>query len=410
MKKIIEYEIMKFINKRKNKLLILALLLFIIGINIYNYRLYENYNDSIVEEYKLISERAKSKLDVLNDELTAQSELDEKEKWVWKTKRIENEIKYLNVEAPVTGRIANAYKKAEEDPEWNKLLLKYLSERYTNIVDCYEKGYIDDIYLSERKINIQEAKHYKYKYDYLLENTIMFQTNEYRPTGANTFSLLFKRNNILVMISIIILLSMDIFLSSIMEGSYKIEYTQPFERKDIFWGKFICTLLIVSIILATMFILNFIINSILFGIGDFNYPQIVSSTINKLTLKSNEGNFVVITLNSKIILGVLMIIALVLLSITLIIFLSIFTDSLEETMGISIVIAVAAFTFNIIANKNSIVNLLYPYMYCFYENVISGFYRCNYLLGIIMNIGLSILFILISYVKFRNKDFLGASE
>ena len=105
-----------------------------------------------------------------------------------------------------------------------------------------------------------------------------------------------------------------------------------------------------------------------------------------------------------------MIIALVLLSITLIIFLSIFTDSLEETMGISIVIAVAAFTFNIIANKNSIVNLLYPYMYCFYENVISGFYRCNYLLGIIMNIGLSILFILISYVKFRNKDFLGASE
>lgn len=162
--------------------------------------------------------------------------------------------------------------------------------------------------------------------------------------------------------------------------------------------------------MAFIFILNFIINTILFGIGEFNYPQIVSSTINKLTLKSNKGNFKIIPLKNKIFLGILMLITLVFLSIGLTIFLSILTDSLEKTLGISIALVIAAFTFNIIGNKSSIINLLYPYMYCFYENAISGFYRYNYLWGITMNTILGILFVFISYIKFKNKDFLGARE
>lgn len=191
MKKIIKYEFKKFINKRKNKLLIIVFLVLILGINIYNYKQYKNSKDNFVQGYKLISERANAKLTVLNEELLAQSKLDENEKWIEEIERMEGEVEFLNIEAPISGKIANAYATAVEDPEWNRLLVKYLSERYTNTVDSYEKGYIDDIYLSERETNIQEVKYYKYKYDYFMENNIPFQLNQYKPTGANTLNLLF---------------------------------------------------------------------------------------------------------------------------------------------------------------------------------------------------------------------------
>ena len=96
--------------------------------------------------------------------------------------------------------------------------------------------------------------------------------------------------------------------------------------------------------------------------------------------------------------------------ISLITLLSLFTDSIEKTLGIFAVLIIMAFTFKTIIRKNSLINLFYPYMYSFYENVVSGFYSSNYLIGIIINLSLGVIFILISYFKFIKKDFLGSRE
>lgn len=406
MKKIIRYEVTKFFTKRKNKLLFLLLFAYIIFINVYNYQMYKTYNDKIIEQYKLIAANSQSERDFLQLDLLLYSGMSEEQKHRYneRIEVLEKRLNYLNPEVSITSRINNALSKAD-DPEWNRLLCKYLGERYTNIIDSHENGYIDDYYLRERKMNIEEAKHYKYKYNYLSENNIQLMLNEYEPSGSNTILLFLKENSILIIILIVALLSMDTFLSSSMEGSYKLEYTQPFRRERIYWGKIISSFIIIIGILIFMILLSFIINSIIFGIRDFSYPHVVSATIKKLTFEGNQDQFIMIPLSSKLILGFLMMVTLIFLTIALIFFLSILTDSMEKTLGISIVIVITAFTFNIIASRESIVNLIYPYMYCFYENTISGFYRANYLLGITMNISLGTAFILLSFSKFVKKDF-----
>lgn len=411
MRKIILYELKKFFNKRKNKLLILALLIFVSGVNLYNYKLYKSYPAKIMIEYKFISEQAKSKLQGLNNELKGYRRWGEDEKYLYQERiqKVEGEINYLKVEASVTGRISNAYRKIE-DPQWNRIFCKYLKERYTNIIDSYEKGFIDDAYLRERKTNIEEARYYEYKYDYFLNNNIILQENKYKPSGVNSINLLFQDSNILVFIVIIALLSIDVFLMPVIEGSYKLEYTYPLKRKVIFIGKLISIFIIVFGILALILLLSFVVNSIIFGIGDFTYPQVVSGTINKLTLKANKDNYIVIPMSVKIVLGIIMVTTLNFFTVALIILLSTFTDSMGKTLGITMVLIIAAFTFYIIASKESIINLLYPYMYCFYENSISGFYRANYLFGMGTNTLLGILFTLLSYFKFTSKDFLGVQE
>lgn len=411
MRKIILYELKKFFNKRKNKLLILALLIFVSGVNLYNYKLYKSYPAKIMIEYKFISEQAKSKLQGLNNELKGYRRWGEDEKYLYQERiqKVEGEINYLKVEASVTGRISNAYRKIE-DPQWNRIFCKYLKERYTNIIDSYEKGFIDDAYLRERKTNIEEARYYEYKYDYFLNNNIILQENKYKPSGVNSINLLFQDSNILVFIVIIALLSIDVFLMPVIEGSYKLEYTYPLKRKVIFIGKLISIFIIVFGILALILLLSFVVNSIIFGIGDFTYPQVVSGTIDKLTLKANKDNYIVIPMSVKIVLGIIMVTTLNFFTVALIILLSTFTDSMGKTLGITMVLIIAAFTFYIIASKESIINLLYPYMYCFYENSISGFYRANYLFGMGTNTLLGILFTLLSYFKFTSKDFLGVQE
>ena len=297
MGRIIKYEIRKFFSKKKNKLLILLLLVFIFFINIYNYQIYEKYDEKIIEDYKFIAESAKSTADVTYLKLTELYGLSEEEKGEHEgqIKKLEGQLKFFSQESNITNRISNSLDKAE-DPEWNRLICKYLGQRYANIVESYEKGGIDDVYLKEQKINIQEVKHYKYKYEYLLEKKIYIQINEYKPSGVYSLDLLLKDHNILVMMLIVALLSMDVFLSSVMEGSYKLEYTLPFKRNKIFLGKVISILIIITGILVFMFLLNFIINSIIFGIGDIRYPHIVSDTINKISLKGNQGNFLAISL------------------------------------------------------------------------------------------------------------------
>jgi len=408
MKKIIAYELTKFFYKRRNKLLILALFIFVIGVNVYSYQLYKSYDERIIMEYRLISEKAKLKLQGLNNELIGYREWNEDERKIFKERiqRIEGEISYLKVEASVTGRISNAFSKVG-DPQWNRILCKYFRERYANIIESYEKGYIDDAYLKDRKTNIEEARYHKYKYDYLLEKGILLKENEYKPNGVNSINLFFRNSNVLILVIIVALLSMDVFLSPVIEGSYKLECTNPFERKHIFMGKAISIFLIIFGILSVVFLLVFITNSIIFGVGDFDYPQVVSGSINRLTLKANEDDFKVISMGTKIVLGVIIIAALIFFTVALVMLLSIFTDSTGKTLGVTMFLIITAFTFNMISDMESIINLFHPYMYCYYENAITGYYRSNYLFGIVLNIGLGIVFIFISYFKFTGKDFLG---
>lgn len=411
MRDIIKFEVIKFFRKTKNKILISLLLIFILFININNYNSYINHDENTIEEYKKLSAETKASIDNLNSVLSAYAGLSEEVKLKDQEQilKYERELEYLRPEASVINRISNVYKKAEE-PEWNKILCKYYSERYTNMVTSYENGYIDDQYLMERKINIEEVKYNKMKYDYLLENDIILKYNEYKPSGAYSLSLLLKENNILIIISIIGLLSMDIFLSAVVEGSYKLEYTQPFERKKIFVSKLIGILLIILMILILIVGLNFIINSMFFGIGSFSYPEFVSKTINKLTLQGSEGEFIAITLGYKLIMGLLIVAVFIFSTISLITFLSLFTDSLEKTLGVFSILTITAFTLKTIVSKNSIANLIYPYMYYFYENVVSGFYRYNYPFGIVINFSLGVIFTVLSYYKFLSKDFLGSRE
>jgi ABC-type transport system involved in multi-copper enzyme maturation permease subunit len=60
--------------------------------------------------------------------------------------------------------------------------------------------------------------------------------------------------------------------------------------------------------------------------------------------------------------------------------------------------------------KEQSIHGLNPFSYIFTQDVLAGRINSSYLLGILLNIGLIVLCVLLSYMKFNRKDFLGDKE
>ena len=133
-------------------------------------------------------------------------------------------------------------------------------------------------------------------------------------------------------------------------------------------------------------------------------------SIKTISLSGGYGEYIILPLWKYFIMGIILLLPIILFTMGLIMFVSIFTDSSAKTLGFPIMLLVLGFIFNNFVPKESIVNLIYPYSYLFIKNAIEINNRSNYLFGFLLNLSLSILLFMFSYYKFINKDFLGEKE
>lgn len=403
MGKVVKSELYKFFKSKKNLLVILTFFIYILGFNLYNFKQYKDY--MFKESTVYLSNRAKAEgiIDTKLMKFESDASLTDEEK-----DRLQQEIKFYNVERIQIKVMEDGYKK-DKPEEYNSILIAE-NQRYKNIMNGLDSGIITESFLSERNMNI-ETMNKKIKLNqYILDNEIQPILNPYAMNGVNTLVMFLEGNNLLVLIFLITLLSADMYLSEVEEGSYKISFTQPFERKYIYFGKII---IIVGISLLLIFlgsILNFIINSAIFGIGDMNYPIITSDSIKKLSLGEKNGELLLIPTWQYILMGYGELLPILFFTIGLIMFVSIYFDSNSKTLGVSVMLLLLAFVFTNLFSKESILNLVYPYSYLFTRNIIEAKVRSNFFFGILLNSSLSIVLLILSYYKFVNKDFLGAKE
>jgi hypothetical protein len=141
-----------------------------------------------------------------------------------------------------------------------------------------------------------------------------------------------------------------------------------------------------------------------------NYPFVTRGNIKSLAFSTSNIGYSILPLWKFVLRGFILLLPILLLTITLIICISIFLDSSTKTLGFSIMLLVLAFIFENFLDKQSIINLIYPYSYLYIKNVIEVNNRSNYLFGIILNISMTIILFIMSYKKFIYKDFLGAKE
>lgn len=400
MAKIIKNELYKFFKTKKNIIIIIVLFVYLLGINFYNLKEYKSYMKETKQIYHtkyLQAEgnwRGLSRL-LVNADTLSDKEIDEIEKQMDFYRAERGSLRFIEA------------KFIDNRPEYYEDILVYTNERYNNMLKGLDNGAVTEKEINLRKEDIEKEI---YLNQYILDNKIEPTINPYTMTGANSLVLFLEGNNLIILIFLIALLSVDIYLSEIEEGSYKVVYTQPFKRKDVFFGKIITISIVSLLLLGLAAILNFGILSIIYGIGNLNYPFITNEIVKHISFSNVHGEYIILPLWKFVVMGFGLLVPIIIFTITLIIFISIYTDSNKKTMGFSIMLLVLAFIFNNFLTRQSIVNLIYPYCYLYIRNAIEINNRSNYLFGIILNSLMSIGLFMMSYYKFIRKDFLGAKE
>nr|WP_300005468.1 ABC transporter permease subunit [Tissierella sp.] len=330
------------------------------------------------------------------------------EREIIKREVLEKEKEFYNVERNKLLVMSNNY--LENNPKQHIDILIAKNDRYENIIQGMEDKIINTNFLSDKGLGIEEIDKKTYINNYIIENEIQPILSPYTMTGANSLVMFLEGNNLIILIFVIALLSIDIYLSEVEEGSYKLAYTQPITRKQIYTGKLITITVISLAVVLLGILLNFMLTSIVFEKGNLYYPFITNDSINTISLNGGFKGYKILQLWKYFIMGIQLLVPIILFTISLIIFLSIFTDSNSNTLGFTMMFLVLSFIFNSFLPKESIINLIYPYSYLFVKDVIEINNSSHYLIGYLINFFLSILLFVFSYYKFMKKDFLGARE
>lgn len=403
MGKMILNEAYKFFKSKKNLIIIGIFFAYLIGINIHNFNQYDNYFTETATSFTLRQLQADGDLSQINQILKNTEGLTKEQ-----IEELEQEARFHNVERNTLMVISHNY--VHYNPETSYRILRAINRRYQNILRGLEEGIITEDYLYEKNLDIHQMEKQLLLNNYILDNEIQPILNPYDMTGANALKQFLSGNNLIIFMFLIALLAIDIYLSEVEEGSYKLSFTQPFKRSQIFIGK-VTTIVCLSIALVLIgAILNFTVVSVLNGIGNMSYPMITDESIKKLSTTGTEGEPIIIQTWQYIVMGFALFLPIVLLTVALIIAISVITDSSSNTLGITIMLLVMAFIFENFVSDQSIIKLIYPYSYLFMDKIIQASSRANYPFGLLLNSLLAVGLLVLSYLKFVSKDFLGAKE
>lgn len=403
MTKIINNEIYKFFKSKKNIIVIILLFIYLFGINFYNLKQSNVYMKEMGSMYANKQIQAEGVLGQSTLLLEKNEKLTNIER-----EKLKQEIEFYKVEKNKLLLIEYSYK--EDNPDKYRHVLIAENDRYNNIINGINDGVINEEFLKEKNLNMEDIQKEMYLNKYILDNDIQPILNPYTMTGTNALIMFLDGNNLIIIILLIALLSLDIYLSEIEEGSYKLSYSQPFKRRNLFWGKIITIVIVSLLLIALAVIVVFTIMSIIYGVGNIDYPFVTSTSIKNISFGGNQGEYIILPLWQYVIMGLGLLLPIVLFTIALIMCISMLSDSSTKTLGFSIFLLVLAFIFNNFISKQSIVNLIYPYCYLYMKNVIETNNRSNYIFGILLNSVIASLLFIISYYKFTHKDFLGAKE
>ncbi|MGL5068002.1 MAG: ABC transporter permease [Sarcina sp.] len=340
MKSLIEFEMKKFINRKKNLcVIILFILLSLIFVSL-NLNLGKKVTQSEKTSIELDSKSIKEALT-----------------------NIESELKIF----PDNQNLKNIKSDYEKDLSLlEKMIIAYSKNDFQSYLKC--KIELDKkLLLNIENNNVLSGESIDDIKQTIKINTTLLEKN-IAPINTNlsmegfNFIRLFLNSPISIIIAIlIIVLSADSMSSEFDSNTYKLLFTQPISKIKILLSKMLATLIMVYSIILGIIFMFFLILGFKNGFGNINYPLPFYNNGSVDVIEM--GNFI----GFELILLVILIAFISILSISI----SIFSKSNSSSLTTSIIIVVAAYMFSKSGFGNAIAHIN-PFVYLDITNAVQG--------------------------------------
>lgn len=179
--------------------------------------------------------------------------------------------------------------------------------------------------------------------------------------GYNFIKIVLNSPLTLTMMIVVIMLSADIISSEIEFNTYKLLYTQPISKNSILFSKAIAVTIVVNVIIFSIITLFFFILGIKNGFGDLSYP----------TQFFVNGKLQFVTIGEYIVFELIMLLLVNTFICILSTFISIFCSNIGTSISITLIISVSLY---MIINQGFISKIapLIPITYIDISNILQG--------------------------------------
>jgi len=284
---------------------------------------------------------------------------------------------------------------------------KAFKMRYSSMKDAFENGVIDAEYLEKKGLSIDQVNREIEYIDNLLQSNTPIIINPYTLNGANFLKNFFTASNLIVVLIFILLFTIDCYALELREDSYKTLYTSPIKRKTILLSKILASYMLVCFILLMVLAIAFVIIYVIFGWGKLLYPLSINEGVTNLNPIITNMNQEYIKLYKLIIVDFINFMVLVLFVIVFSISLSVRSNSEMLGFGVLLTILMLSYITHSIDAFMNVNRLFNPVSYIFYEDLMSSQLKVNYSYGILLQLLLSTLIIVLTTFKFKSKDLVG---
>ncbi|WP_346914678.1 ABC transporter permease subunit [Clostridium sp.] len=405
MIKAIKFELRKNIKSKKNKLLCLGFIIYVIVFTIslvYKEKEYDK-NQHTICEYNLIEYGSAISINTIKLEgVDDSSEL---------YKKIQAESNFYQsqyssdmlINRFFSGKMKGHEKSLEEEINFTKAL----KMRYTSMKNAFENGAINAEYLESRGLSIEQVNREIEYIDNLLQSNTSIIINPYTLNGANFLKNFFTGANLIIILIFILLFVVDSYALELREDSYKTLYTSPIKRKTILLSKILASYMLVCFIMLMVLVIAFMIISVIFGWGKSLYPLYINQGITNLNPIITNMNQGYIQLYKLIIVDFINFMVLVLFVIVFSISLSVRSNSEMLSFGVLLTILMLSYITHSIDAFMNVNRFFNPISFIFYEDLMSYQLKVNHSYGVLLQLLLSTLLIVITTFRFKNKDLVG---
>ena len=399
----INYEMHRFIKSRKNWIVLALLLVLLFAMNFTSYEKARAHHAQTVQWHYSKGKMADSWFGFLvkfAPKYLDALEMDEA--------LLEIQKKYYERETQILFTLHMYYK--GDSPDYYKTIFETEIKRYQQMIETLDEGKIAPDAILDKDMDRQRLINEILLRETVLEKDLAPMVNPYTMTATNAMVQFLKGDYLLVFLMLIGLLTMDVYLSEMEEGSYKTAFTHPVARWKILMAKLVvCTVVSTFLLLATASI-HYLVSYVITGPGNWQYPMVTQSNLFSIIRSHENVEPIIITTGEYVALGMFSLILSTLFMVSFIVLASVLTDSGRATLGLSVLLLVVAFITGNFIPSHFLIHRFYPFAYVYLDHVIKMTHSSLYGVGLMIS-GCGILILsALSIFVFNRKDFLGAKD
>lgn len=277
---------------------------------------------------------------------------------------------------------------------------------FQNIIEGLESDLFTKEEILQRNYQLDDLKQELAIAEYLDSHQEEIVLNPLKVTGVSGLRAFLSYQNVFIIAIFVLFMTLDVFLIENTGGTYKLMMTLPHSRWSIYVTKVLTMLITALLVIIAATLIRFSVSAIVGGTGSWSDPVVSRENLQVLSFVGRSATPNIISSLKFLLRGFALLSFVMGALVLLFAMVAAVNDQVDQTLFIVLSTLLLTFILGILLQKASSIHMWYPLMSLFVSDVIQVTKNMNFMLSSLLNLGLGVICFMIGGFYFAQKDFI----